>query len=82
MMMMTHLVPPSLLHRATYLAGELLCSQNDMVRLSAILCQITKGDYVTHRWEESRESGGGEEGEEGEERRRERRGKGWIEERE
>ena len=59
MMMMTHLVPPSLLHRATYLAGELLCSQNDMVRLSAILCQITKGDYVTHRWEELRESGGG-----------------------
>lgn len=35
--------------RATYLAGEFLCSQNDMVRLSAILCQITKGDYVTHR---------------------------------
>ena len=62
---MTHLFPPSLLHRATYLAGELLCSQNDMVRLSAILCQITKGDYVTHRWEESRESRGG--------RRKERR---------
>jgi len=35
--------------RATYLAGEFLCSQNDMVRLSAILCQIIKGDYVTHR---------------------------------
>lgn len=31
--------------RATYLAGELLCSSNDMVQLSAILCQITKGDY-------------------------------------
>lgn len=36
--------------RATYLAGELLCSPNDMVRLSAILCQITKGDYSKDKW--------------------------------
>ncbi len=35
--------------RATYLAGELLCSVNDMVRLSAILCQITKGDHAKHK---------------------------------
>ena len=36
--------------RATYLAGELLCSPDDMVRLSAILCQIAKGDYSTLKW--------------------------------
>ena len=35
--------------RATYLAGELLCSAVDMVRLSAILCQITKGNYSDYK---------------------------------
>ena len=37
-------------HRATYLAGEMLCSVSDMVRLSAILTQITKGDYVAEKY--------------------------------
>ena len=36
--------------RATYLAGEILCSVSDMVRLSAILTQITKGDYVSEKY--------------------------------
>ncbi|CAI7995568.1 Talin-2 [Geodia barretti] len=35
--------------RATYLAGEMLCSVGDMVRLSAILTQINKGDYVSEK---------------------------------
>ncbi len=35
--------------RATYLAGEILCSPNDMVRLSAILCQISKGNYSKNK---------------------------------
>lgn len=36
--------------RATYLAGEILCSVSDMVRLSAILTQITKGDYISEKY--------------------------------
>lgn len=36
--------------RAFYLAGELLCSVNDMIRLSALLCQITKGQYTTQKY--------------------------------
>ena len=31
-------------HRATYLAGELLCSVKDMIQFTAVLCQICKGD--------------------------------------
>lgn len=38
-------------YRATYLAGEMLCSMSDMIRLSAILTQITKGDYVSEKYE-------------------------------
>ena len=30
--------------RATYLAGELLCSIKDMIQFTAVLCQICKGD--------------------------------------
>ena len=37
------------LYRATYLAGEMLCSVNDMIRLSAILTQIIKGDYISEK---------------------------------
>jgi hypothetical protein len=36
--------------RATYLAGEMLCSVSDMVRLCAILTQITKGDYISEKY--------------------------------
>lgn len=36
--------------RATYLAGEMLCTVSDMVRLSAILTQITKGDYISEKY--------------------------------
>ena len=32
------------IHRATYLAGELLCSVKDMIQFTAVLCQICKGD--------------------------------------
>lgn len=35
--------------RATYLAGELLCSASNMVQLSAILCQINKGNYSNYK---------------------------------
>ena len=31
-------------YRATYLAGELLCSVKDMIQFTAVLCQIYKGD--------------------------------------
>ena len=31
-------------YRATYLAGELLCSVKDMIQFTAVLCQICKGD--------------------------------------
>ena len=33
-----------IIHRATYLAGELLCSVEDMIQFTAVLCQIYKGD--------------------------------------
>ena len=31
-------------YRATYLAGELLCSVKDMIQFTAVLCQIYKED--------------------------------------
>ena len=36
-----------LYNRATFLAGEMLCSPEHVPKFTALLCQITKGDFVS-----------------------------------
>ena len=36
-----------LYNRATFLAGEMLCSPEHVPKFTALLCQITKGDFAS-----------------------------------
>ena len=36
-----------LCNRATFLAGEMLCALEHVPKFTALLCQITRGDFVS-----------------------------------